>query len=57
MRAPTSSAFRCIDERDRRYPGNSLSAVALFGLLVAVIDDRKRQQQIADGQWKEIEGE
>jgi hypothetical protein len=27
---------------------NSLSAVALLGLLVAVIDDRKRQQRIAD---------
>ena len=27
---------------------NSLGAVALLGLLVAVIDDRKRQQRIAD---------
>jgi hypothetical protein len=36
---------------------NSLSAVALSGSLVAVIDDHKRPRRIADQQWKEIEGE
>ena len=36
---------------------DSLSAAALLGLLVAVIDDRKRQQRIADARWKDVEGE
>ena len=34
---------------------NSLSAVALLGLLAAVIDDRKRQQRTADRHWREVE--
>ena len=35
----------------------SLSALALAILILAAIDDRKRQQQIADQQWRDIEGE
>jgi hypothetical protein len=34
----------------------TLSAVALLGLLVAVINDRKRQQRIAEARWKDVEG-
>ena len=35
---------------------NSLSAVALLGLLVAIIDDRRRQQRVAEQQWRDVEG-
>ena len=34
---------------------NALSAVALLGLLIAVIDDRKRAQLLAHQQWRNIE--
>ena len=36
---------------------DSLRAVALLGRLAAVIDDRKREQRIADARWKDVEGE
>jgi hypothetical protein len=32
-----------------------LSAIALAILIMATRDDRKRQQQIADQQWRDIE--
>jgi hypothetical protein len=33
------------------------SAIALSVLIMAAIDDKKRQQQIADRQWKDVEGQ
>ena len=36
---------------------SAIGAVALLGLLIAVIDDRRRQQRIADRQWKDVEGQ
>jgi len=57
MHTPTSSASRCNDDAIGTILVNSLSVVALLGLLIAVIDDRKRQQRIADARWKDVEGE